>query len=90
MDRVQLTVYGHDYCSLCGVMLEALLPYQASLGFDVSWVDIEGDTTLEQRFGEWVPVLMAGEAKICHYHLDELALRQHFNQSRKSTSPEVS
>jgi len=85
--RAQLTVYGHDYCSLCGVMLEALLPYQKSLGFDISWVDIEGDAALEQRFGELVPVLMAGETKICHYHLDELALQQHFNSESEKYPP---
>ncbi len=62
-------------------MVEALAPFEEVLGFKAAWVDIEGDVALEQRFGELVPVLMAGEIKICHYHLDELALRQHFNSS---------
>ncbi len=80
MATAQLTVYGHQYCSLCQVMIEALAPLEKVLGFEVAWVDIEGDAVLEQRFGELVPVLMAGETKICHYHLDEIVLRQHFNR----------
>jgi len=78
---VSLTVYGHSYCHLCGEMLAALAPFQQELGFSVEWVDIHGQEDLEQRFGEWVPVLMMGGDRICHYHLDEQALRQRFNSN---------
>lgn len=37
-------------------------------------VDIQDRAELEARYGEWVPVLMAGEIEICHYHLDIAAL----------------
>ncbi len=77
----KLTIFGHSYCSLCGEMLAALQPLQAELSFSVVWVDIEGDKALEQRFGELVPVLMVGDKTLCHYHLNEVALREHFNQS---------
>ena len=30
---------------------------------------------LEARWGEWVPVLLHGEHELCHYHLDEAAVR---------------
>ncbi len=80
MSAERFTVYGHSYCSLCGVMLEALSPLQKELGFVVQWVDIEGDQALETRFGERVPVLMKGEDEVCHYRLDETALREHFNR----------
>ena len=75
---ITLTVYGHSYCSLCEVMLNALKPLQQELGYAVEWVDIEGNESLEQRFGELVPVLMMGEEKLCHYHLDESLLRERF------------
>jgi len=81
MEAAQFTVYGHSYCSLCETMLGQLAPLQKELGFTLSWVDIEGDKVLEQRFGELVPVLMMGDEHVCHYHLDEAALQQHFNRS---------
>ena len=76
---VTLTVYGHSYCSLCEVMKNALQQLQQELGYVWEWVDIEGDETLEERFGELVPVLMMGEERLCHYHLDEPLLRERFN-----------
>jgi thioredoxin reductase (NADPH) len=74
-----LTVYGHSYCHLCDEMIAALRPFQQALGFELAWVDIEGQEPLEERFGELVPVLMEGDERICHYHLDEAALQQRFN-----------
>ena len=76
---ITLTVYGHSYCSLCEVMLSALQSLQTELGFVIEWVDIEGNEALEEHFGELVPVLMMGEEKLCHYHLDEPLLRERFN-----------
>ncbi|OGT20226.1 MAG: hypothetical protein A2V90_03615 [Gammaproteobacteria bacterium RBG_16_57_12] len=73
-----LTLYGHDYCSLCHEMREALLAYQDRLGFDLEWVDIHDNREWEDRFGEQVPVLMAGEHAICHHRLDPQALLSHF------------
>lgn len=81
MAEVQFTLYGHSYCSLCEKMLQQLAPLQKELGFSLSWVDIEGDQVLEQRFGEFVPVLMKGDEPVCQYHLDEAALQQHFNRT---------
>lgn len=38
-------------------------------------IDLEDHPELESRYGEWVPVLMAGETELCHYQLDEALLR---------------
>lgn len=70
-----LTLYGHGYCHLCHEMWETLLPLQGELNFSAEWIDIEGRPDLEALFGEQVPVLMAGENEICHYHLDLVALK---------------
>jgi hypothetical protein len=43
--------------------------------FSLTIVNLEDHPELESRYGEWVPVLMAGTTEICHYHLDETALR---------------
>jgi hypothetical protein len=43
--------------------------------FTLAIIDLEDHPELESRYGEWVPVLMAGANELCHYHLDEAALR---------------
>jgi hypothetical protein len=56
-------------------MLQALRGLQSHLGFELQLVDIDGDTRLRQRYDEWVPVLCHEEHELCHYYLDEQALR---------------
>ncbi|QLG87963.1 glutaredoxin family protein [Chitinibacter bivalviorum] len=70
----KLKLYGREYCSLCVVMREQLLS-QAAGRFDLQWIDIDDVEPLEERYGEWVPVLTdSNDVEICHYHLDQLAL----------------
>jgi glutaredoxin-like protein DUF836 len=57
------------------VALEAL---RGELGFALETVDVDSDPALDERFGELVPVLMAGERKLCHYFLDVPAVRAYF------------
>ncbi len=45
------------------------------LGFDLQLVDVDRDPELARRYDEWVPVLCCDEQEICHYRLDEQALR---------------
>ena len=72
--RPALTLYYREGCHLCEVMLQALRGLQSRLDFDISLVDIDGDSVLRQRYDEWVPVLCRGEEEICHYQLDVDAL----------------
>jgi len=50
------------------------------LGHTFLEVDVDTDPALEDRFGEKVPVLMAGagsaEVEVCHYFLDPERLRE--------------
>jgi len=39
-------------------------------------VDVDRDPDLRQRYDEWVPVLCHGDRELCHYHLDEQAVRK--------------
>jgi len=66
----RLTLYGRSYCHLCEEMLAALEPLRAEFGFAVDVVHVDADTTLEQRFGALVPVLVHAGAELCHYRLD--------------------
>jgi thioredoxin reductase (NADPH) len=66
----RLTVLSRGYCHLCGEMVEQLRGLQARLGFALEVRDVDDDPALEARFGERVPVLLAGEDELCHYRLD--------------------
>jgi len=74
---MRLRVYGRSYCHLCDDMVAALSVLQAQLAFQFDLLDVDADPALETRYGERVPVLVdaAGE-EICHYWLDEDALRK--------------
>lgn len=74
MTGVCLELFGNSYCHLCDEMRQALVPWQRRYGFELAFVDIEGDDGLERRFGELIPVLMLEGREICHYFLDEAAL----------------
>lgn len=70
-----LTLYGRGYCHLCHDMEAALESLQGELPFELETVDVDSDPALEERFGELVPVLVAGERRLCHYFLDVPAVR---------------
>jgi hypothetical protein len=70
----QLTLLSREYCHLCHDMLEELHFMQARFSFELEIIDVDRDVALDERYGEWVPVLLAGNKEICHYHLDHSAL----------------
>lgn len=80
---IELTLYGRTYCHLCDDMKNALEPLQRRFSFVLHEVDVDSDPAVEDRFGEWVPVLMTGapgalpgEAReLCHYFLDAPAVQ---------------
>jgi hypothetical protein len=72
----ELTVIYREGCHLCDVMLAQLAALQVELGFRVRPVDVDSDADLVEDYGVLVPVLLLEEREICHYHLDEAALRQ--------------
>ncbi|ULJ62321.1 glutaredoxin family protein [Wielerella bovis] len=72
-----LTLMFREYCSLCHQMRDALQPLQAELGFGVAIVAIDDFPDLEEKYNELVPVLLHGDTEICHYFLDEQALRDY-------------
>lgn len=74
-----LYLYGAAYCHLCEEMRAALAPLATELNFTVHWVEIDEHPQLEDQFREKIPVLVYQEQEICHYHLDEQALRSCLN-----------
>lgn len=75
--RPRLTVLSRQWCHLCHDLEAALAPLAAELGCEVEVLDVDADPALEARWDEWVPVVLHGDVELCHYHLDEAAIRRH-------------
>jgi len=76
----RFTLYSRSYCHLCEDMLAALQAFMARQGvaYSVDVVDVDADPDLVARYDELVPVLVdAAGLELCHYFLDEAALRRH-------------
>ncbi|MCB1890166.1 MAG: glutaredoxin family protein [Rhodocyclaceae bacterium] len=71
----ELTVLSRQWCHLCHELIDALAPLAQECGLAVEVVDVDEHPELEARWGELVPVVLAGERELCHYHLDEQAIR---------------
>lgn len=79
---LRFTLYSRSYCHLCEDLLDALRAFMAreGLAFGVDVIDVDADPALVERFDELVPVLFGADLagpEICHYFLDEAALRRH-------------
>lgn len=77
---MQFTLYSRSYCHLCEDMFAALLKLQPpGQAFKVEVIDVDADEALVERFDELVPVLFGrlDEPELCHYFLDEQAVRNY-------------
>jgi glutaredoxin len=55
-------------------MIAALKEVQQSQSFEFHVIDVDENPEWEEKYGELVPVLLAGDEQICHYYLDNEAL----------------
>jgi hypothetical protein len=71
---VTLTLLVRAYCHLCDEMHAALAPLATAGGAAIAVVDVDADPSLEAAWGEFVPVLFAGDPspanELCRYRLD--------------------
>ncbi|OYO29946.1 glutaredoxin family protein [Janthinobacterium sp. PC23-8] len=79
---MHFTLYSRSYCHLCQDMFDALQGLQtAARSFTVEVIDIDTspDPALLVRFDELVPVLYGdlAQPELCHYFLDEAAVRRY-------------
>ena len=78
---IRFTLYGRSWCHLCDDMAAALAAFmaRAGLAYTLDIVDVDADPALVARYDELVPVLTAEPLgpELCHYFLDEAALRRH-------------
>lgn len=73
---MELTLMSREYCGLCRHMREQLSVLQAELGFELTVLDVDDRPEWVEKYDELVPVLLHGDTEICHWHLDEAALRR--------------
>ncbi|ATQ76344.1 MULTISPECIES: glutaredoxin family protein [Massilia] len=81
---IRFTLYSRSYCHLCDDLLDALNALQTeTVRFAVEVIDVDADPALVERFDELVPVLFGDPAgpELCHYFLDEAAVRAYLAAS---------
>ncbi len=66
----RLTLLVRSYCHLCDDMRDTLAPLAQRFGWAVDEIDIDADAILERRWGESVPVLLAGERELSRHRID--------------------
>ncbi|MDQ5886909.1 MAG: glutaredoxin family protein [Neisseriaceae bacterium] len=74
MTKAHLSLMFREYCSLCQAMLLELESRPDRGAFQLDVIDVDEDPELEARYDELVPVLLAGDVELCHYHMDHAAL----------------
>lgn len=81
---MKLTVLSRSYCHLCDDLITALEQFRGrfSLAFEIEVVDVDAHPAIEAQWGDKVPVLLDGEAEVCHYFFDEAALRTRLGLDR--------
>jgi glutaredoxin len=70
-----VTLYTKPDCCLCDEALEAIERVQRDVGFALERVDISVDPSLEARYGERIPVVVANGVEVFEYRVEEDALR---------------
>jgi glutaredoxin len=86
---IALTIYSRPGCHLCDEMkaLVARVAGQQPSGADVTEVDISGDPSLEERYGQEIPVLMMNGKKVAKFRVSEEELRRVFRAAALSPEP---
>ncbi|MDQ2962081.1 MAG: glutaredoxin family protein [Pseudomonadota bacterium] len=71
---MRLTLLTRAYCHLCEEMRAEVAPLAAAAAVPVDEIDVDGDPALAARWGDRVPVLLAGERELFHYRVDRAVL----------------
>jgi glutaredoxin len=72
----QVVLYGAAGCHLCERAQAVLRPLRNELGFDLEEVDVTGDSELEARYREWLPVVEIDGERAFVYFVPEDAFRR--------------
>ena len=73
---IELTLYTRNDCELCREMEEVIGAELPNFDAHVRRVEIDGDSELEARFGQEVPVLFVNDRKAFKYRCTPRELRK--------------
>ncbi len=61
-------------------MYQLLQPYEVSHHIEIKWFNIDGDSNLQSKYGQLIPVLSdIDDNEICHYFFDKHRFEQLLN-----------
>jgi hypothetical protein len=66
---------------LCERAQKQLAAFHVELGFDYEEIAIDGDSVLEERYREWLPVVEIDGQRAFVYYVDEAAFRRKLSQT---------
>jgi len=81
--RNLVTVYTRKGCHLCDMAIETLESLQPELQFDIEKRFIDGDPTLEEKYGEQVPVIHIDGQHHDFYRVDPERFRSSLDRRRQ-------
>jgi glutaredoxin len=73
--RRVVTIYGRPGCHLCDEAMVALQPIVAHTHSVLRTINIEEHDALHVAHLERIPVILVDDVEICHFFVDEAALR---------------
>jgi len=76
----QVQIYSRQGCHLCEEALQTLEILQKELGFEIQEIFIDGDSNLEYKYGEQVPVIHIDHAPHDFYTVNPARFRKSFDE----------
>lgn len=73
----QFKFFYRDGCHLCEDMYQLIHPYETSHKLSIELINIDQDTSLQEKYGLLIPVLTdQNEQEICHYFFDKISFER--------------
>lgn len=75
-----VTVYSRGNCHLCHEALTSLHALQQEMAFTIEEISIEGNSELEGKYGEQVPVIFINNQPHDYFRVDPERFRREFKK----------
>ena len=76
MDKVRIDIYSRPGCHLCDDAKEVIERVQRRFPLSLRIINIQDDPSLEQAYGDQIPVVFINGNKAFKYRVDEAELEQ--------------
>jgi glutaredoxin len=78
----RVTVFHADGCHLCERALEQVRALRDELAFELEEIAIDGDSELEARYRELIPVVEIDGERVFTYYVHDDAFRRHLGAAQ--------